>query len=622
MRQALSSQPRSGGFVKELNRTAKQRDNAAAIRDTDGNKRDAAAIRRDAEGHRRDAAAGARDLAGELRDGAATQRDLRGEDRDDGIAADSAGDLRDVGAEHRDRTGDRRDDAAEKRDEVGDRRDDAAEQRDVAGERRDVAAEQRDVAGERRDVAAEQRDVAGERRDAAAHRSDRSTGRARDVLIDIRDLLSVTRRAGAAERLRASDDRRAAADERVQAGLDRDVAMSDRTEGASGREESELDRDISTNDRVAASNYRRYATELATSLEFGWTVRQLDPPEFLFVSPGCMRILGLDPDGPATTLAAVRAMIHPDDTARVATDFWDAAEPARMRMAELRLLHPSGEYRWMRLTSHPVLARDGSAMRATDTLEDITEQKISAEAVIAQREADRANVAKHRVPVQGEPRTADPLNAVLGFGQLLQLGDLSEGQADAVDHIVGAGRHLMALIDDLLDITNIEAGHLSMTLGPVGVDGLLVDVIGLMKPAAVAAEVEILLEPTATGAPLYVQADRRRLRQVLLNVLSNAVKYNSSRGTVTVRSALADQSHVHVEISDTGVGIDPEYLPRLFTAFDRLGHRSSDIEGTGIGLALSKRLLEVMGGDIAISSALSRGTTVNVTLPLSEMQPA
>ncbi|MCW2528172.1 MAG: hypothetical protein JWM76_3032 [Pseudonocardiales bacterium] len=496
-------------------------------------------------------------------------------------------------------------------------RDEAAEQRDLEGQRRDDAAGKRDVDGEQRDQIAEQRDIDGEQRDATAERRDRTTGAAHDVITETRDRLSVAREAAASERRRSSEDRRAAADERMQAGLDRGIAMADRMAGASGRDDSGVDRDNSTDDREASARYRRYATEMATSLEFGWTVRQLDPPQFLFVSPGCMKILGLDPDGPPATLPAVQAMIHSDDPTQVTTQFWASDHAGRIAQREMQFMRPGGEVRWLRVTTHPVLAEDGTVMRAADTLEDVTDERRSREALAAQVDAERANKAKDEFLSRVSHELRTPVNAVLGFAQLLELDDLAESQADSVRHILQSGRHLRELIDDLLEFPVHETGgEIEIALIPVPYRQLVIDAVDLMTPAAEAAGVTLRVDHGRSDSESYVYGDARRLRQVLLNLLSNAIKYNVPAGRVEIGCVLLDDSHLRLAVTDTGVGIEAQYLPRVFTAFDRMAHQNSNIEGTGLGLALCQRLTEMMGGTIDVASQVGSGTTVTLTLPV------
>ena len=618
---------KGASFVKDLNRDARKRDQAAGQRDQLGD-------RRDEKGHQRDKAAGQRDEAAEQRDEVAGQRDEAAEQRDEvAEQRDHLGEQREEVAEQRDHLGlqrghateqesNQRDQAAGQRDQKGQQRGQAPEQRDQESQQRGHAAEQRDQEGLQRDEAAEQREEEGDHRDQAAELRERSAADAAGAAVtDALSLVSLTRTVAAVERVRASQDRRAAADERAQAGRDRAGAVEDRMAGASGRDDSELDRENSTGDRAASASYRGYATELATSLQLGWTVRQLDPPKLLFVSPGCLKILGLDPHGPNLTVATARAMIHPDDASRIHTEWWPRARAGRTAQAELRVVQPTGVIRWLRVTSNPVLAGDGTVMRAADTIEDITDAKTAEHARWAQGNAERANTAKTEFLSRMSHELRTPLNSVLGFGQLLELDDLSELQADAVGHIVAAGRYLLELIEDILDISRIETGHLKASLAAVEMPPLLADVVALMRPAAVAAGITIHSNPPAPDPFPLVHADQRRLRQVLLNLLSNAIKYNKPNGRIDITCQPAGRSHLQVTVSDTGLGIDTKYLSRLFTPFDRLHHQHSDIEGAGLGLALSQRLMSMMDGQIRVTSHLGQGSSFTITLPLAEPSP-
>jgi CheY-like chemotaxis protein len=210
--------------------------------------------------------------------------------------------------------------------------------------------------------------------------------------------------------------------------------------------------------------------------------------------------------------------------------------------------------------------------------------------------------------VSHELRT--PLNAILGFGQLLASDNLSGNQRESVDQIVRAGRHLLQLVNEVLDISRIESGHFALSLEPVGISELLEEMVIWMRPLADARRITVIAPTEALGGDLYVLADRQRLRQVLLNLLSNAVKYNREGGEVRVHAGAApDGRGVRVQVIDTGEGIPPEKLPRLFTPFDRLGAEGGSVEGSGMGLALSKRLIEAQGGDLGVINRVGEGCT-------------
>ena len=194
-----------------------------------------------------------------------------------------------------------------------------------------------------------------------------------------------------------------------------------------------------------------------------------------------------------------------------------------------------------------------------------------------------------------------PLNAIIGFAQLLEMDELPPEQASSVDQIQVAGRHLLSLINEVLDISRIEAGRVSLSTEPVEVSEVLDEVITLLAPVAESAGVELPVDIGAVRV-LRVRADRQRLLQVLLNLGSNAVKYNSRGGSVAFRTGPGGDGRVRFEVRDTGPGIPHEQQDQLFVPFSRLGAERSGVEGTGVGLAVSKQLVEVMGGVIGVDS--------------------
>jgi CheY-like chemotaxis protein/anti-sigma regulatory factor (Ser/Thr protein kinase) len=212
-----------------------------------------------------------------------------------------------------------------------------------------------------------------------------------------------------------------------------------------------------------------------------------------------------------------------------------------------------------------------------------------------------------------------PLNAILGFGQLLEIdsaGRLAEQQRGYVSEILRAGRHLLDLINEVLDLARIEAGNLQLSLEPVQVAALLRDCLNLLQP--VAREHGVALDADVpTCDDVWASADRIRLKQVLLNLLANAIKYNRTGGSVSVGCA-PDGDGLRISVSDEGRGLDRDQLALLFQAFERLGAENTAIEGTGIGLALSKRLVERMRGQLGVDSQVGSGSTFWVRLPRAE----
>jgi protein-histidine pros-kinase len=229
--------------------------------------------------------------------------------------------------------------------------------------------------------------------------------------------------------------------------------------------------------------------------------------------------------------------------------------------------------------------------------------------------AQAANEAKNHFLSRMSHELRTPLNAVLGFGQLLERQLKDTEHAEAVGHIVKGGRHLLDLINDVLDIARIESGEMSISSEPVPVRSVVEDTVQLMQPLAETADVTLTLIPGA--ADDYVLADRQRLRQVLLNLLSNAIKYNRSGGKVWLGWHAAG-GKVALGVRDDGPGIDAALQDRLFTPFDRLGAELTGVDGTGIGLALTRSLADMMGGSITVDSTPGVGSTFTVTLQGAE----
>jgi signal transduction histidine kinase/ActR/RegA family two-component response regulator len=239
----------------------------------------------------------------------------------------------------------------------------------------------------------------------------------------------------------------------------------------------------------------------------------------------------------------------------------------------------------------------------------------TAELVGARDEAQRANRAKSDFlsAVSHDLRT--PMNAILGFSQLLESGasgPLTEPQRAQVHEIRNAGNHLLALINDVLDLARIEAGKQRISIEPVRAAELIGECLSLMRPVAEARRVR-LTDAAEAAEDYFVRADRTRLKQVMLNLLSNAIKYDRPGGGVRI-SCQRDAGTVRISVSDQGPGLTAQQCERLFEAFERLGVREEAIEGAGIGLTLSKRLVELMGGTIGVDSAVGKGSTFWVCL--------
>ena len=243
---------------------------------------------------------------------------------------------------------------------------------------------------------------------------------------------------------------------------------------------------------------------------------------------------------------------------------------------------------------------------------EVRVQERTLELSAATAEAGRANQAKSEFLSRMSHELRTPLNAILGFAQLLEMDAASAEQRESVEQILRGGRHLLSLINEVLDISRIEAGRLQLSLEAVPLHETVRQAIELVRPSAAKSRVSVRSD--AVDEQLHVLADRQRLQQVLLNLLSNGIKYNRPSGIVTVSSEAVAPNRLRVRVTDTGEGIAADKLARLFTPFDRLGAEASAVEGTGLGLALSKSLVEAMGGTLRVQSEPGAGSTFSVEL--------
>ncbi len=253
---------------------------------------------------------------------------------------------------------------------------------------------------------------------------------------------------------------------------------------------------------------------------------------------------------------------------------------------------------------------------ALAAIRDNTDRKeAEEEARRARKEADRANQAKSDFLSRVSHELRTPLNSILGFGQLLEMEALPIRQRRSVLQILDAGGHLLDLIDEILDIEKIASGRMTLSLEPVHVGQILDEALKLVRPIADKDGVS-LIEPL-DDFEVYVRADRQRLKQVFLNLLSNAVKFNRAGGDVRISGEPTGENSFWITVSDTGEGIVPEEMGNLFTPFSRLGAERRGVEGTGLGLALSKNLVETMGGSIVAQSVPGKGSAFRIELAIA-----
>ena len=299
----------------------------------------------------------------------------------------------------------------------------------------------------------------------------------------------------------------------------------------------------------------------------------------------------------------------------------DAGARSTVALHELTGRRANGEEFPLEASLSKLNTERGALM--TVVFRDVTEQH----AARAERQAREALEATSRAKTEFLSRMSHelrtPLNAVLGFAQLLRLDTQqppSVQQLERIQHIENAGSHLLALVNDVLDLSRVDSGQMTLLLEAVNLHCVTDGALAMVQPLAVHAGIELIAARAAGDAEehgVWVLADSVRLRQVLVNLLSNAVKYNRAEGRVTLSWQRLDGA-CHLSITDTGPGLAPEKLARLFEPFNRLGAEKSAVEGTGIGLVLSRRLVELMHGELRIDSVVERGTIARLVLQSAE----
>ena len=291
---------------------------------------------------------------------------------------------------------------------------------------------------------------------------------------------------------------------------------------------------------------------------------------------------------------------------------------------ELQLLKTNAPPLWVSLAINLATSLQGaSTLRVM--LKDVSDRKLldaqlqqrNAELERSREVADKANRAKSDFLAGMSHELRSPLNAILGFAQLIDVGKPAPTPAQklAIDQIIHGGWYLLELVNEILDLASIEAGQLAISMGAESLTEVLLDCQSMITPQAEASGIGVSF--TELQDDCRVLADRRRLKQVLINLLSNAIKYNRPHGSVQVGWSLRPGNRVRVNVKDTGLGLSHEQLAQLFQPFNRLGQESGAQEGTGIGLTVSKRLLELMGGSVGASSALGVGSVFWFELALA-----
>ena len=270
---------------------------------------------------------------------------------------------------------------------------------------------------------------------------------------------------------------------------------------------------------------------------------------------------------------------------------------------------------WYLSTKVPIRAADGSIQGLFGTAKEISVQRrMEDELRRAKDEAESANLAKSLFVSRMSHELRTPLNAILGFAQIMGAEPLNDHQREGVDQILKAGRHLLSLINEVLELSRIESGRIAMSIEPVPLPEVIEEALALIAPLIKGAELAVRDESNAVVG--RVLADRQRLTQIVLNLLSNAIKYTPAGGTISVRCDPNQNRSIRLSVEDTGPGIPPEMMARLFEPFDRLDVEHAGTEGSGLGLAVSQRLAEAMGLSINVDSTPGSGSKFWLDLPL------
>jgi len=283
-----------------------------------------------------------------------------------------------------------------------------------------------------------------------------------------------------------------------------------------------------------------------------------------------------------------------------------------------------GSIFWARETCNSILDQSGNLRGFAKLTRDLTAHQLqNAELINAKTVAEKADLAKTDFLSSMSHELRTPLNAILGFAQLIEAGTppLTPTQQLRLSEILRAGWYLLELINEILDLATIESGKISLSQTSMSLIEVMSECQAIIYPQA--QKRDIRMSFSSLDTPLFVRADRTRLKQVLINLLSNAIKYNRDGGMVEVSFSASTSERIRISVKDTGAGLPPEKLTQLFQPFNRLGQEAGTIEGTGIGLAVSKQLVELMGGAIGVESTVGVGSVFWLELNVAdELLPA
>ena len=353
----------------------------------------------------------------------------------------------------------------------------------------------------------------------------------------------------------------------------------------------------------------------------------VDPAgNWVYCSPACERISGYPPQDFMARPDLFLELVHPEDRDSVATHLMEVRQATTdPRVLQFRLVRRDGQMVWIEHTCQPVFDAEGRYIGQRASNQDITARhEVEDALVVAKEAAETANVAKSAFLANMSHEIRTPLNAISGMSHLIRRGGLNAKQSQQMDRVEVAGQHLLKIINDVLDLSKIEAGKFALDSVSLRLESLAANVVSMLKERAQAKGLQLNTE--IAPLPYSLLGDPTRLQQALLNYATNAIKFTET-GRVTLRIKPVEDADEHVlvrfEVEDTGIGIDAETLPRLFNVFEQADNSTTrKYGGTGLGLAITRRLAMQMGGDAGAQSTLGVGSTFWFTARLRKGQAA